>query len=98
MQMDAINKYSKLDLPVTPTLWLEFHGTEASVAEQAEMVQKITAGHGGANFFWTTRCKFGNYLRIRGGSRKLNANGRTLFANGVRRSVMLFEWLSPSMG
>ena len=42
-------------------------------------------------------CKFGNYLRIRGGSRKLNANGRTLFANGVRRSVMLFEWLSPSM-
>src|SRR5208282_4376621 len=43
-------------------------------------------------------CKFGNYLRIRGGSRKLNANGRTLFANGVRRSVMLFEWPSPSMG
>jgi D-lactate dehydrogenase (cytochrome) len=28
MQMDAINKYSKLDLPVAPTLWLEFprHG------------------------------------------------------------------------
>src|ERR1700736_5400337 len=43
-------------------------------------------------------CKFGNYLRIRGGSRKLSANGRTLFANGVRRSVMLFEWLRPSMG
>jgi len=55
MQMDAINKYSKLDLPVTPTLWLEFHGTEASVAEQAETVQKITAGHGGANFSWATR-------------------------------------------
>ena len=42
--------------------------------------------------------KFGNYLRIRGGSRRSNAKGRTLFANGVRRSVMLFEWLSPSMG
>jgi D-lactate dehydrogenase (cytochrome) len=55
MQMDAINKYSKLDLPVTPTLWLEFQGTDASVAEQAEMVQKITAGHGGANFSWATR-------------------------------------------
>jgi D-lactate dehydrogenase (cytochrome) len=55
MQMDAINKYSKLDLPVAPTLWLEFHGTEASVAEQAEMVQKIAADHGGANFSWTTR-------------------------------------------
>jgi D-lactate dehydrogenase (cytochrome) len=61
MQMDAINKYSKLNLPVTPTLWLEFHGTEASVAEQAEMVQKIAAAHGFANFSWTTkpedRCK-----------------------------------------
>jgi len=30
-QMDAINKYSKLDLPVAPTLWLKFHGTEASL-------------------------------------------------------------------
>jgi hypothetical protein len=29
---------------------------------------------------------------------KLNANGRTLFANGVRRSVMLFEWLSLRSG
>jgi D-lactate dehydrogenase (cytochrome) len=55
IQMDAINKYSKLELPVAPTLWLEFHGTEASVAEQAEMVQKIAADHGGANFSWTTR-------------------------------------------
>ena len=55
IQMDAVNKYSKLELPVAPTLWLEFHGTEASVAEQAEMVQKITADHGGANFSWTTR-------------------------------------------
>jgi D-lactate dehydrogenase (cytochrome) len=55
IQMDAINKYSKLELPVAPTLWLEFHGTVASVAEQAEMVQKITADHGGANFSWTTR-------------------------------------------
>ena len=55
MQMDAINKYSKLDLPVAPTLWLEFHGTEASVAEQAEMVQKIAADCGGANFSWTTK-------------------------------------------
>ena len=44
------------------------------------------------------RCKFGSYLRIRGGSRKPIVNGSTLFANGVRRSVMLFEWLSPSMG
>jgi D-lactate dehydrogenase (cytochrome) len=55
IQMDAINKYSRLNLPVAPTLWLEFHGTEVSVAEQAEMVQKIAAAHGGANFSWTTK-------------------------------------------
>jgi D-lactate dehydrogenase (cytochrome) len=29
--------------------------SQASVAEQAEMVQKITADYGGANFSWTTR-------------------------------------------
>src|SRR5580700_10016644 len=55
VQMDAINKYSKLGLPVAPTLWLEFHGTEASVTEQAEMVQKITVDHGGANLSWPPR-------------------------------------------
>jgi D-lactate dehydrogenase (cytochrome) len=54
-QMDAINKYSKLELPVAPTLWLEFHGTEASVAEQAKMVQMIVSEHGGTDFFWATK-------------------------------------------
>ena len=55
VQMDAINKYSKLDLPVAPTLWLEFHGTEASVAEQAKMVQMIASDHGGTDFSWATK-------------------------------------------
>ena len=54
VQMDAINRYSKLELPVAPTLWLEFHGTEAGVAEQAKMVQRIAAAHGGADFAWAT--------------------------------------------
>ena len=53
VQMDAINKYSKLDLPVAPTLWLEFHGTEASVVEQAKMVQRIASEHGGTDFSWS---------------------------------------------
>jgi D-lactate dehydrogenase (cytochrome) len=51
--MDAIKRYSKLDLPVAPTLWLDFHGTEAGVAEQAKMVQRIAVGQGGADFCWT---------------------------------------------
>jgi len=54
VQMDAINKYSKLELRVAPTLWLEFHGTEASAEEQAKMVQMIASEHGGTDFSWTT--------------------------------------------
>ena len=54
VQMDAINRYSKLNMQVAPTLWLEFHGTERGVQEQAEMVQALAAEHGGADFAWTT--------------------------------------------
>jgi D-lactate dehydrogenase (cytochrome) len=54
MQMRAINNYSKLGLPEAPMLWLEFHGTEASVAEQSEMVQAIAKDFGGNDFSWTT--------------------------------------------
>ena len=52
-QIGAINSYSKLDLPIAPTLWLEFHGTEAGVQEQAKIVQKIAFDHGGADFCWS---------------------------------------------
>ena len=54
VQMDALNKYSKLDSPVRPTLFLEFHGSEAGVAEQAEGVQASAAEFGGGDFQWTT--------------------------------------------
>ena len=57
VQMDAIKKYSKLDVQVAPTLWLEFHGTEASVAEQARMVQMIASEHGGTDFSWATNAE-----------------------------------------
>jgi D-lactate dehydrogenase (cytochrome) len=50
VQMDAINKYSKLNLRVAPTLWLEFHGSEAGVREQAETVQLIASEQGGTDF------------------------------------------------
>lgn len=55
VQIDAVNKYSKLDYAVAPTLFFEFHGTEAGVKEQAEMVAAITAEHGGMEFAWATR-------------------------------------------
>jgi D-lactate dehydrogenase (cytochrome) len=55
VQMGAINSYANMDHPVLPTLFLEFHGTEASVREQAEQVQEIAAEFGGGNFQWTTK-------------------------------------------
>jgi D-lactate dehydrogenase (cytochrome) len=53
--MDLIIRYSKLDLPVAPMLWMEFHGTENSVAEQAQMVQRIAVERGGTLFAWATK-------------------------------------------
>ncbi|MGQ7792734.1 FAD-binding oxidoreductase [Faunimonas sp. B44] len=55
LQVRACNLYSKLDLPERPTLFLEFHGTEAGVAEQAEVFGEIASEHGGGNFRWETR-------------------------------------------
>jgi D-lactate dehydrogenase (cytochrome) len=47
--------HSKLGLPESPMLFLEFHGTEASVAEQSERFGEIAAEFGGGPFTWTTR-------------------------------------------
>jgi D-lactate dehydrogenase (cytochrome) len=56
VQMDAVNRFSDLDYPVAPTLFLEFHGlTERGVAEQAEMARAVAAEHGGHDFRWATR-------------------------------------------
>jgi D-lactate dehydrogenase (cytochrome) len=53
-QMAAINKYSKLDHQVAPTLFFEFHGSPGGVAEQSETVKSIAAEYGGADFRWAT--------------------------------------------
>ena len=53
-QMAAINRYSKLDHKVAPTLFFEFHGTPAGVAEQSEIVKAIAGEHGADNFQWAT--------------------------------------------
>jgi len=53
MQMRAINRWSKLDYPELTTLFFEFHGTEASVAEQAETVRELASANGGGEFKWS---------------------------------------------
>ncbi len=42
VQVRACNQYSGLIFPETPLLLLEFHGSEASVAEQAELFASIS--------------------------------------------------------
>ncbi|WP_458761230.1 FAD-binding oxidoreductase [Afipia sp. TerB] len=54
-QVKACNAYSKLSLPETPLLLLEFHGSEADVAEQSQAFGEIAAECGGGSFEWTTR-------------------------------------------
>ncbi len=51
----AFNAYSKLDLKVTPTLFLEFHGTEASAREQAESFAGIAEDLGGGPYSWASK-------------------------------------------
>jgi len=53
--MAALNKHSKLNYRESPTLLLEFHGTQASVVEQAKSVQEIAKDNGGLDFQWATR-------------------------------------------
>ncbi len=55
LTMKAINAYSKTAYKEQPTLFLEFHGTEASVKEQVEMLQEIAGEHGCEGFEWATR-------------------------------------------
>lgn len=55
VQVRACNAYSKLNLAEQPTLFVEFHGTEASVHEQAERFGEIATEFGGGPFTWETR-------------------------------------------
>ena len=55
LTIKAVNGYSKLGLREAPMLFCEFHGSPASVKEQAETVQAIARDQGGLDFEWATR-------------------------------------------
>jgi D-lactate dehydrogenase (cytochrome) len=50
----AVNRHDKLSLREAPMLLMEFHGSEAGVAEQARTVQEAAREHGGEDFEWAT--------------------------------------------
>jgi D-lactate dehydrogenase (cytochrome) len=55
LQVKACNAYSKLTLPETPMLFVEFHGTDDGVAEQSRRFGEIAADFRGGPFEWATK-------------------------------------------
>ena len=62
LQIKASNAYSKLTLPEVPTLFVEFHGTAAGVAELSQRFGEIVAELGGGPFEWATKPEDRNRL------------------------------------
>jgi len=62
LQIKASNAYSKLTLPEVPMLFLEFHGSKASVAEQSNRFGEIAAELGGGPFDWAIKAEDRNRL------------------------------------
>ena len=57
LQVKASNAYSKLTLPETPMLFVEFHGSDAGVAEQSRRFGEIASEFGGGPFNWATKAE-----------------------------------------
>lgn len=58
----AVNRHHGKDFPETPHLFVEFHGSEAGVSEQAELFGALVAENGGSGFDWATRPEDRNAL------------------------------------
>jgi D-lactate dehydrogenase (cytochrome) len=55
VQVAACNAYSKLSLKEEPTLFVEFHGSQSSTAEQSAQFGEIVADCNGSDFQWTDK-------------------------------------------
>nr|XP_022345281.1 probable D-lactate dehydrogenase, mitochondrial isoform X1 [Crassostrea virginica] len=54
VSIDACNKYSKMNMKVAPSLFLEFSGSPKSLDDNAEIVGEIVKMNGGSDFKWAT--------------------------------------------
>ncbi len=55
LQIRAINAYSKLSLAEAPTLFLEFHGSEAGAREQVDIFKQLAGAEDGGPLEWAAR-------------------------------------------
>jgi len=56
VQIDAVIRHSKLEgFALLPTLFIEFHGAPAAVAEQVETMQALADDAGGSGFVWAEK-------------------------------------------
>lgn len=54
VMMGACNRYMHLSMPEKPTLFIEFSGSRAGVAEQFQLADTIMQGHGATPLEWST--------------------------------------------
>src|SRR4029453_5535061 len=62
LQVKACNAYSKLSLPETRMVFVEFHGSGSGVAEQSKSFGEIAQELGGGPFDWATKTEDRNRL------------------------------------
>ncbi len=55
LQIKAINVHSKTSFEESPTLFLEFHGSEVSAPDQVRMFEEIARAEGAIRFDWAER-------------------------------------------
>ncbi len=55
VQIGAVNNYSKLNLDVAPTLFLEFHGTDVSARDQVAVFKELAEAEGAIRFDWAEK-------------------------------------------
>nr|XP_042712403.1 probable D-lactate dehydrogenase, mitochondrial isoform X2 [Chrysemys picta bellii] len=62
VMMAACNRFSGLSYTVSPTLFLEFHGSPSSLEEQVQQAEEIVQLNGGSDFAWARDLEARNKL------------------------------------